>query len=51
MKNKKLTLEQERHARIIRDSKCRGGRTTQVVKDKKKYDRKRDKKVPTNDEV
>lgn len=29
---------------IIKDGKLRGGRVTQVIKDKKKYNRKRDKK-------
>jgi len=31
---------------IIKNSKLRGGRPPAVQKDKKKYDRKRDKKIP-----
>jgi len=31
---------------IIKNSKLRGGRPPTVHKDKKKYDRKRDKKIP-----
>ena len=35
----------ERTEKLIRDSKMRGGRVGQVMKDKKKYDRKRDKQL------
>lgn len=34
---------------IIKNSKLRGGRPPTVHKDKKKYDRKRDKKIKPND--
>jgi hypothetical protein len=33
----------------IKLGKCRGGRGTQVIKNKKKYDRKKDKRVDKND--
>lgn len=35
----------ERTERLIRDSRMRGGRAGQVMKDKRKYDRKRDKQL------
>jgi len=35
----------KRTERIINDCKSRGGRVGQFMKDKTKYDRKRDKKV------
>ena len=34
-----------RKQKLIREGKMRGGRPTQIIKDKTKYDRKRDKKV------
>jgi len=49
MRNKKRTIEQIRHAKLVNDGKCRGGRPPQVIKDKTKYDRKRDKKVNPDD--
>ena len=45
MRNKKRVLDKERHSKLIAAAKLRGGRGTQVIKDKTKYDRKRDKKV------
>ena len=45
MKNKKREIEKERHEKLVRAAKSRGGRPTQVIKDKKKYDRKRDKPI------
>lgn len=36
--------------KLIKDARSRGGRPTQVIKNKKKYDRNRDKKVPDGSE-
>ena len=42
MKTKRI-IDKERHDKLIRECKSRGGRPTQVIKDKTKYDRKRNK--------
>ena len=42
---KKARLEETSKEMDLRLSKMRGGRPTQVIKDKKKYDRKKEKKI------
>ena len=49
MKNKKRTIEQERIAKLVRMNKLRGGRPPVRHKNKKAYDRKRDRKINPDD--